>query len=89
MKEHHFVYKIVGGNSDLVCSHSEFQEDDMLTLLTEVKQSYKEGLLWIFKQFDNKKREPLSIIDCAHQRIYYHYSGDVEPIDHAIKKLSR
>lgn len=89
MKEHHFVYKIVGGNGDLVCSHSEFEEDDMLTLLSEVKRSYKEGLLWVFKQFDNQKREPLSIIDCAHQRIYYHHSGDVETVEEAITKLSR
>ncbi len=89
MKEHHYAYKIVGGSTDLVCSHSEFDEDNMLDLLKEIKNNYSEGLFWIFKQMDNQKRQPLSIIDCAHQRIYYHYSGEVEDLNETIKKLSQ
>lgn len=89
MKEHHYAYKIIGGSTDLVCTKSEFTEDRMLDLLQEIKDSRPDGLFWIFKQLDNQEREPLCLIDCAQQRIYYHYSGDVEDLSETIEKLSK
>ena len=89
MKERHFAYRVIGGNVDLVCSHSEFNEDKMLDLLKEIKSSYCDGIFWIYTQKDDLKRVPFSIIDCEHQRIYYHFSGDVEDLDETIAKLSK
>ncbi|MCC5793014.1 MAG: hypothetical protein JJT82_10475 [Legionellaceae bacterium] len=89
MKEHYYAYKIMEGHADLVCTHSEFSEDKMLDLLQDIQQSHAQGLFWIFKQTDQQQREPLSIIDCVHQRVYYHYSGEVENLDETIAKLSR
>ncbi len=89
MKEKHIAYKITRENSGLVCTHSEFEEDKMVDLLKEIKQLHSKGIYWIFKQLEGKPQEALCIIDCSHNRIYYHYSGDVENIDDAIKKLSR
>jgi len=89
MKEHHYAYKILAGKSDLVCSQSEFEADRMLDLLKDIKAESFQGIYWIFKQLNDGEKEPLCIIDSAQQRIYYHYSGEVESIDVTMNKLSR
>ncbi|KTD21928.1 hypothetical protein [Legionella londiniensis] len=89
MKEKHFAYKIYREASRLVCTHYEFEEDKMLDLLKEIKQTPSAGLYWIFKQFNGKPEQALCIIDCSQNRIYYHHSGEVENLDDTIKKLSR
>lgn len=89
MKEKHYAYRVSLASSNMVCTHSEIEEDKMLDLLTEIQNDYSEGLFWIFKQFGDKSKEPLAIIDCLHGRIYYHYSGEVEELKDAIKKLSQ
>lgn len=89
MKEKHFAYKICRENSGLVCTHFEFEEDKMVDLLNEIKNLHATGIYWIFKQFEDKPQEAMCIIDCSHNRIYYHYSGEVEHIDDTIKKLSK
>lgn len=89
MKEKHFAYKISHESDGLVCTHHEFEEDKMLDLLQAIKQSESSGIYWVFKQLDNTPQEALSIIDCEHQRIYFHYSGDVELIDDVILKLKQ
>ncbi|MDP1602206.1 MAG: hypothetical protein Q8M03_02990 [Legionella sp.] len=89
MKERHLAYKITDNTSGLICTHSEFEEDKMIDLLKDIQKDCTEGVFWIFKQLDNQPREPLCIIDCTHQRIYYHYSGEVEQIEDTIKKLTK
>lgn len=89
MKEKHFAYKITSNNAGLVCTHSEIEEDKMLDLLQEIKDEHAEGIYWIFKQLDGKPKQKLCIIDCDHKRIYYHYSGEVDELDDAIKKLTK
>lgn len=89
MTEKHFAYKITKNAADLVCQHEEFEEDKMLELLKDIQQLPPKGIYWIFKQIDGKPQEALAIIDCAHQRIYYHYSGEVEDINETINKLSQ
>ena len=89
MNEKHFAYKIYREASRVVCTHYEFEQDKMLDLLQEIQQSHAEGLYWIFKQLNGKPQEALCIIDCKEQRIYYHYSGEVEKLDDTIKKLSQ
>ena len=89
MKEKHFAYKITREASGLVSTQSEFEEDRMLDLLIEICESHSHGIYWIFKQLNGKPQEALCIIDCEHNRIYYHYSGDVEDIEHSIQKLSQ
>lgn len=89
MKENHIAYKIRHDNQGLVSSHSEFEEDNMLDLLKEIKTQQSNDIYWIFKQFDNQPKEALCIIDCNAGRIYYHYSGEVENIDAMIEKLSK
>lgn len=88
MKEKHFAYKITQSGLGLVCTHSEIEENKMVDLLTEIQKEHSEGIFWIFKQFDNQPKEALCIIDCPANRIYYHYSGEVEELKDAIKKLS-
>ena len=89
MKERHYAYKITHSSSDLICSHSEIEEDKMLNLLKEIQQEYSEGIFWIFKQLGDQPQEQLCIIDCHGKRIYYHYSGEVEDLQVAINKLSQ
>jgi hypothetical protein len=88
MKEKHFAYKISRDSSGIVCTQCEFEEDKMLDLLREIQELHYKGIYWIFKQIDGQPQEALSIIDCGHNRIYYHYSGDVESIEDTIEKLS-
>lgn len=88
MKEKHFAYKISRDVSGLVCTQSEFEEDKMLDLLNDIHNSQATGIYWIFKQLNGKPREALCIIDCEHNRIYYHYSGEVENVEQTIHKLS-
>lgn len=88
MKETHFAYKITRAESGIVCTESEFEEDKMLDLLKEIRAVHAKGIYWIFKQLSGKPQEALCIIDCDHNRIYYHYSGEVEDIDETIKRLS-
>lgn len=88
MKETHFAYKISRDRSGLVCSQSEFEEDKMLDVLKDIQRTHTKGIYWIFKQLNGKPQEALCIIDCEHNRIYYHYSGEVEDIEQTIKKLS-
>ena len=87
MKEKHFAYKIARNSSGLVCTQSEFEEDKMLDLLKEIRDTHARGIYWIFKQLNGKPQEALGIIDCEHNRIYYHYSGEVEDIEHTMQKL--
>ncbi|KTD07751.1 hypothetical protein [Legionella jamestowniensis] len=89
MKEKHFAYKVTSQDSGLVCTQAEFEENKMLDLLKEIQQKHIEGIYWIFKQREDEEQEPLCIIDCYHNRIYYHYSGEVEDITSTIKKLSK
>ncbi|MDI9817976.1 MULTISPECIES: hypothetical protein [unclassified Legionella] len=89
MKEMHYAYKVTSQSSGLICTQAEFEEDKMLDLLKDIVNTGSEGIYWIFKQLENNPREPLCIIDCYHNRIYYHYSGEVEDIDLMIKKLSK
>jgi hypothetical protein len=89
MNEKHFAYKISKDISGLVCSHHEFEEDMMLDLLKDIEEKHSEGIYWIFKQLQGKPQEALAIIDCSKSRIYYHYSGEVEPIAETIEKLSK
>jgi hypothetical protein len=88
MKEHHFAYKISRDASGIVCTQFELEEAKMLDLLQEIQKLRYQGIYWIFKQFNGKPQEALSIIDCSHNRIYYHYSGEVENIEDTIKRLS-
>jgi hypothetical protein len=88
MKELHFAYKINRDASGIVCTQFEFEEAKMLDLLIEIQEQQYRGIYWIFKQLQGKPQEALSIIDCGHNRIYYHYSGEVEDIRETIKKLS-
>lgn len=87
MKEKHFAYKISHEPKGLVCNHQEFEEDKMLDLLLDIKKSQATGIYWIFKQLNGEPQEALSIIDCEHQRIYFHYSGEVSPLEDVIEKL--
>ena len=89
MKEKYFAYKISRETENLVCTHDEIEEDKMLDLLQEIKEKHAKGLYWIFKQLNGKPQEALSIIDCEHNRIYYHYSGEVEAMDDVINKLNQ
>ena len=66
---------------------NEFEEDKMLDLLKEIRDTHARGIYWIFKQLNGKPQEALGIIDCEHNRIYYHYSGEVEDIEHTMQKL--
>tara|TARA_Y100000588_G_C14181870_1_gene894044 strand:+ start:454 stop:729 length:276 start_codon:yes stop_codon:yes gene_type:complete len=87
MKEKHIAYKISHQSNDLVSTHHEFEEDKMLDLLIDIQQSHSDGIYWIFKEKNGHSQEALSIIDCEKQRIYFHYSGDVSPLDEVIQKL--
>lgn len=87
MTERHFAYRITHSNLDLVCTHFEIEENKMIDLLKEIKTKHHEGIFWIFKQFGDQPKEPLCIIDCPKNRIYYHYSGEVEELEDMIKKL--
>lgn len=87
MKEKHFAYKIARGTCGFVYPHFELQKEKMLDLLKEIESQHYDGIFWIFKQFDNEEQEPLCIIDCSHNRIYYHYSGEVEDVKVAISRL--
>ena len=89
MKEQHFAYKITGQSSGLTCSYAEIEEDKMLDLLKEIQNQDHDGVYWVFKQLKDKPKEQLCIIDCKHQRIYYHHSGEVDNIDEVIKKLMK
>ncbi|KTD18811.1 Uncharacterised protein [Legionella lansingensis] len=89
MKEKHYAYKVISKSSGLVCTQAEFTEDKMLDLLIDIQKNRSEGIYWILKQRDDQAQEPLCIIDCYHNRIYYHYSGEVEEIATTIKKLSK
>ena len=87
MKEKHFAYKISRDASALVCTQFEFEEDTMVDLLKEIRETQAEGIYWIFKQLDGQPQEALCIVDCEHNRIYYHYSGEVEDIVVTMRKL--
>ena len=89
MKEKHFAYKIAIDSSGMVCTQSEFEKDSMLDLLKQINDTHPKGIYWIYKQLDGKPQEALCIIDCEHNRIYYHYSGEVEDITHTLKKLRK
>jgi hypothetical protein len=89
MKENHIAYKIVYKPDGMECTHHAFEEVHMLDMLVNIQALDKKGIYWIFKQLDGKPQEPLSIIDCEHQRIYFHYSGEVEAMDDVIHKLKQ
>lgn len=89
MKEQHFAYKISSKNSGLICTYAEIEQDKMHDLLQLIQQDPETGLYWVFKQLEGQPKEPLCIIDCKEQRIYYHYSGDVENLTETIEKLSK
>jgi hypothetical protein len=87
MKEQHFAYKIARGTEGFLYPYFELQQEKMLDLLKEIDQ-HSEGLFWVFKQIDDKPQEELCIVDCANNRIYYHYSGNVENLDTTISRLT-
>ncbi len=87
MKERHYAYKITNNAAGLICTYSEIEEEHMLDLLKELEHSDTKGIYWIFKQWNEQPKEPLCIIDCEQQRIYYHYSGVVEALSTTISKL--
>lgn len=87
MKENHIAYKISRDATGLVCSQLLFEEDKMLDLLTHIGATSNKGLYWVFKQSNGKPQEALCIIDCEYQRIYFHHSGYVEPLEMTIQKL--
>ncbi len=89
MKENHIAYRISNETAGLVCTHSEFEEDKMLELLLDIKQTNYKGIYWIFKQLKDQPQEPLCIIDGRYNRIYYHHSGEVDDLNAMIKKLSK
>ena len=89
MKETYFAYKIIRETDEFVCSHYEFEEDNMLAVLKDIHSEENKGIYWIFKQRDGKPQEALCLIDCEHKRIYYHYSGEVEQLEDVIQKLSQ
>lgn len=90
MKEKHFAYKVTSQASGLVCTQAEFEEAKMLDLLKDILQKdHAKGIYWILKQREDEAQEPLCIIDCYHNRIYYHYSGEVDDIASTIQKLSK
>ena len=88
MKEKHFAYKIARNTKGLECTQSEFEADKMVDLLKEIRDVHASGICWIFKQLNGKPQQAICIIDCEQNRIYYHYSGEVEAIEHTIQKLS-
>lgn len=88
MKEKHYAYKINSNTTELVCTHAGIEEEKMLDLLKDIQKDKDKGIFWIFKQRDHQAKEPLCVVDCVAQRIYYHYSGDVEKLDDMIKKLT-
>ena len=88
MKEKHIAYKVCVDSSGVICTQSEYEEEKMFDLLKEIQDVHTKGIFWIFKQLNGKPQEALCIIDCAHNRIYYHYSGEVENIADTIQKLS-
>lgn len=61
----------------------------MLDLLLDIQREERDGIYWIFKQLDDQPKEQLCVIGCKHQRIYYHYSGEVDKISDVIKKLTK
>jgi hypothetical protein len=89
MPEQHYAYKVMSETSGLVCTKAEFEEARMLDLLIDIQKNHSEGIYWILKQRNSQKQEPLCIIDCYHNRIYYHYSGEVEDITSMIEKLRK
>ena len=88
MRENHFAYKITRGSCGFLYPHFELQKEKMVDLLKEIERQHYDGLFWVFKQFDNQPQEQLCIIDCPNNRIYYHYSGDVEDLKTNISKLA-
>lgn len=87
MKEIHYAYRVSHEPEGIACTQRQIEADKMLDLLLDIKKSKPKGLYWVFKQIDGQPQEALSIIDCEHQRIYFHYSGDVFSIDDVIQKL--
>lgn len=88
MRENHIAYKVTTDPLGLICVHSEFEDHHMLALLKEIEHTHSKDIYWVFKQLDGQSQEPLCIIDCGYNRIYYHYSGEVEKIADTIKKLN-
>jgi hypothetical protein len=88
MKEMHYAYKISNEPTGLVCTQFEFEEGKMLDLLKDIQKLNTKGMYWIMKQFNGQPKTPLCIIDCEHNRIYYHHSGEVEGIEEMIQRLS-
>lgn len=88
MREKHFAYKITRGSCGFLYPHFELQKEKMVDLLKEIEHQHYDGLFWIFKQFDNQPQEQLCIVDCVKNRIYYHYSGNVEDLDETISRLT-
>ena len=88
MKEQHFAYKITRGSAGFLYPYFELQKEKMLDLLKEIENQPREGLFWVFKQFDNNPKEQLCIIDCQNHRVYYHHSGEVDDLKDAISRLT-
>lgn len=88
MKENHFAYKVTRGSCGFLYPHFELQKEKMVDLLSEIEKQHYDGLFWVFKQFNNNPQEQLCIIDCTNNRIYYHFSGEVENLQDTIKRLT-
>lgn len=87
MKEKHFAYKITRGTCGFLYPHFELQNEKMVDLLKEIESQHYDGIFWVFKQFNNESQEQLCIVDCSKNRIYYHFSGEVEDLQTTINKL--
>lgn len=89
MMENHIAYKIMHGTTGLVCTHAAFHEDKMLDLLKDIQKKDSKEIYWIFKQLEGKPQAALCVIDCGHNRVYFHHSGEVVKIAALIKKLNK
>lgn len=88
MREQHYAYKIIPGDHQVVCSPAPIIELKMLDLLNKIHMDRMGGIYWVFKKLDGSAAEPLCIVDCDNNRIYYHFSGLVDDLDETITKLN-
>jgi hypothetical protein len=89
MTEIHYAYKVEISSDGIESKSSGFQSNKMLHLLTQIQKEPKQGLYWVLKQFENHPKEHLCLVDSGADRIYYHYSGEVESLSEAIARLSK
>lgn len=87
MKETHFAYKITHSISHLNCSSQPIEEEKMVNLLELIEKDHSECIYWIFKQINDQPKQKLCLVDSSINKIFYHYSGEVEELGATIEKL--